>query len=250
MSSTSEDGGSGGSSRAMYQSSTARSAISSSRSESASWRVSSVGTTPRSDSISAAIWPRSNAGADRSAPGTLQPRGGTGPAPAARAFSSASRISRSASAYCCWRGSGSATLEPHDQRAVVELRRRRLEAGERAREHDRALVAVDPHHQLEPDLAQRDVALADEREIEPQLGARAVERELLRQAVVQHRARVAAVEQRRAEAVEHRRAQHLLLEVGRAQYGHGGEAGLHVGQLLGLHLAPGAEVVADVLGEH
>ena len=64
------------------------------------------------------------------------------------------------------------------------------------------------------------------------------------------RAGVRALEQRLAEAVEHRRAEHLLLEVGRAQHRHGGEAGLDELELLALDLPPGAEVAAlDLLGE-
>ena len=47
------------------------------------------------------------------------------------------------------------------------------------------------------------------------------------QALVEHRAGSVAVgEQRVAQAVEHRRAEHLPLEVRRAQHGHGREAGV------------------------
>src|SRR4051812_23371329 len=93
-------------------------------------------------------------------------------------------------------------LEPHRERARVELRARRLVARERAREHDRALVAVDAHDQLQTDLLELDVALLGEREVEPELGAAVDDRELLREPVVQERRRLALGEERVAELVE------------------------------------------------
>src|SRR6476661_6011776 len=157
----------------------ARSASSSSRSASASWRASSGGTVPFKVSTSPKSALRS--GCAGAAP-DAHPLGGT-PAEAARAAASAracaSRTSRSAAS----KSSRSPMLEPHRQRALLQRGARRLVAGERVGQRDRPLVPVDAHDQLEPDLLELDVALLGERQIEPQLRAPVDDRQLLREPV-------------------------------------------------------------------
>src|SRR5689334_13515418 len=133
----------------------ARIAISSSRSASESWRASSGGTVPLSVSNSANSALKSGAGGEAA---LAQPLGGT-PAAAARTASSArscaSRTSRSAAS----KSSRSPMLEPYGQRAVLQRGARRPVAGKCGGQDDRALVPVDAHDQLEPDLLELDVAL-------------------------------------------------------------------------------------------
>ena len=114
---------------------------------------------------------------------------------------------------------------------------------QRGRQHQRALVAVDAHHELEADLLQRDLALLGEGQVQAQLGRVGADHELLREALVQDRAAGRASSKTRvAEAVEHRRADDLLAEVRRAQHRHRREGGLDLVERRELALAPGAEV--------
>ena len=62
----------------------------------------------------------------------------------------------------------SRSIERHLQRSVLERRAGRMQGGERRREHDRPSLPVDADDQLEPDLLQRDVALARERQRQAQ----------------------------------------------------------------------------------
>ena len=127
--------------------------------------------------------------------------------------------------------------------------RPRAPALQRGRQHERALVAVDAHHQLAADLAQRHVAALRERQRQVQPGGVLGELEALRGARVQDRGGVQVAERLVPETIEHGRAADLLGEVRRAQHRDGGERRRHVLQLLLLALAPAVEVRADLRGE-
>ena len=84
--------------------------------------------------------------------------------------------------------------EPDSQRAAFELCLARPERCERRRQHDVALVAAHAHDQLEPDLLEVDLRLLDERDAQPQLGARTVHHQLLAEVVVEDLLRVVSFE--------------------------------------------------------
>ena len=116
------------------------------------------------------------------------------------------------------------------RRSPAARRPRRRRGGalvrQRGRQHDRPLLAVDADDQLEPDLLERDVALLGERQ---RRGAASAPRRSsvssLRDAVVQHaRAASSSANTASPRRSSISRPDHLLLEVRRAQDGHGGEA--------------------------
>ena len=198
---------------------------------------------PRSASTSAEQRDEVGNAAARAPRRTLQPFGGTRrrrprgllgalPAPRARAARPPRRS----------RGRAQPSSNPTTSEPSVEHRRRRLEARQRARQHDRALVAVHPHHQLEPDLLQRDVAAAARTAGRAAAPPRAVHRELLREPVVQHGGRVGAGEDRRRRARRAAPRRSPPREVRRPQHRHRRESRLDVRELLLLDGVPRAEV--------
>src|SRR5947207_10436333 len=234
--------GPGPSIRSTHQSMIARIRSSSCRIRSRTCRHSSGGTMSRSVCSSA-----TSACASRAVCSSPSRRG----SPAS--FSAASwvarmrsrRASSGSSVGMCVRGA----IEPNLQGAVLELGAGGTIVAQRGRKHQRPLLPVDAHDQLEADLLERDVAARRERERHPQLGVVGSDHQLLRDRRVQHLRRVAIAEQLVAEAVEHRRPDDLLVEERRPQHRHGRERGLDLAQVLLLALAPAAEVVADLGGE-
>src|SRR5581483_10185891 len=174
--------------RSRYQSISARSASRSSRRASASRRWRSGGISSRSElknatSVSTSplrCW---------SDPAACQPAGGGLDAEAAasaimRSAASEARSRRSSnrrSASSAALGGGSCcSTERHLEFSLLEPGARRGVSRHGGRKHDRTALAVHPYDQLEPDLLQRDLALAGEGQRHPQAGAVVGDRQLLR----------------------------------------------------------------------
>ena len=115
--------------------------------------------------------------------------------------------------------------------------------GQRRGQHDVPLVVGDPYHQLESDLLQLDVGLVRERHLHAQRRRR---RRSSRApgsgpgTACSCGSAAANTSSARRSSIS--RADHLLLEEGRLQHGHGRERLVHQLDLLLLHRAPGREV--------
>src|SRR4051794_347518 len=149
-----------GPSRSRYQSISARSVSSSSRTSELNCSRSSLGSALRITSISA------NRGA-RSGPEPS--RGGASPEPGGVQVSQSTSshlggggVSPPSGGVVC-RYSVIASLEKDLERAALEARRARPVGGHRGRQDDSALLAAHPHDHLEADLLQVDVRLLHER---------------------------------------------------------------------------------------
>ena len=240
----------------MYQSSSARSASSRSRSASASWRERSGRhrladpVDQRDDGLEVRAprtpaprpWPsraaaRPRAPASRPPPPGAAPRARAGPRPrgprpGARGPSAGRRAQAKRT-----------TSAPSSSAAP-----RRLEQRERGGEHDRAAAPVHVDDELVADLLERHVAALGERQREPHVAVAVAEPELAREPAVQQRGGVRLREHRgrRAGRASPRRAPRL--EVRRRSTGTGAKPVADPAELGLLALAPGAEVGPVELG--